>query len=383
MIKAGVGISGEPDARQAGRAAGQAALADLGTADAALLFAGPGYGDDISLLIDAAIEALGTEVVVGASAHGVLAGGQEHEEETAVAVMAWSGLESVPFLVADPSGDEAAACEEIAMRLEGAPRPEDLVVVLPDPRNLDADVFLPELSAALAPAQVVGAGAGDPLSDEPLQWMGRTVASGGVAGMVLRCRKRPRVHVTQACRPVTGLLTVTRARGHWVLELDGRPALDVFREVARGPLAEDLERAAGFILAALPADPRAEALEPGSYLVRHVVGFAPDEGAFALPIAPEPGSRIGLALREPQAAREDLKAMLELAGGGDPALGLYFDCCARGAGFFGVPGLEAAYLENSFRKTPIAGMFGSCEIGPIGGRPELLTYTGVLALIDG
>jgi small ligand-binding sensory domain FIST len=48
-----------------------------------------------------------------------------------------------------------------------------------------------------------------------------------------------------------------------------------------------------------------------------------------------------------------------------------------------VPGLEAAYLENSFRKTPIAGMFGSCEIGPIAGRPELLTYTGVLALVEG
>ena len=30
----------------------------------------------------------------------------------------------------------------------------------------------------------------------------------------------------------------------------------------------------------------------------------------------------------------------------------------------------------------ILGMLGSCEIGPIGGTAELLTYTGVLALID-
>ncbi len=383
MIRAGVGISGESDARRAGREAAEAALADLGTADGALLFAGPGYGDDVSLLLDAAVSALGTEVVVGASAHGVLAGGQEHEDETAVAVLAWSGLESLPFLVADPSGEEAAACEEIAMRLDGTPRPEDLVVILPDPRNFDPEAFLPELSAALAPAAVVGAGAGDPLSDEPLQWMGRSVASGGVAGMVLRGRRRPRIEVTQACRPVTELLTVTRARGHWVLELDGRPALEVFREVAGGPLAEDLERAAAFVLAALPGDPNAEALEPGGYLVRHVVGFAPEDNAFALPIAPELGTRVGLALREPESAREDLKAMLQRAGSGDPALGLYFNCSARGAGFFGVPGLEAAYLENAFRKTPIAGMFGSYEIGPICGRPELLTYTGVLALIDG
>ncbi len=46
-------------------------------------------------------------------------------------------------------------------------------------------------------------------------------------------------------------------------------------------------------------------------------------------------------------------------------------------------GLEAAYLESAFGSAPLAGMFGSCEIGPIGGRTELLTYTGVLALLDG
>ena len=65
-----------------------------------------------------------------------------------------------------------------------------------------------------------------------------------------------------------------------------------------------------------------------------------------------------------------------------PAFGLYLNCCARGASFFGVPGLEAAYLENRFGSVPIAGMFGSCEIGPVGGLTELLTYTGVLILVD-
>jgi small ligand-binding sensory domain FIST len=78
--------------------------------------------------------------------------------------------------------------------------------------------------------------------------------------------------------------------------------------------------------------------------------------------------------------------MLSGLSGGSPGLGLYFNCCARGAGFFGVAGLEAAYLENALGPLPIVGMFGSCEIGPIGapdnGVTELLTYTGVLALLD-
>ena len=69
-------------------------------------------------------------------------------------------------------------------------------------------------------------------------------------------------------------------------------------------------------------------------------------------------------------------------GGGQPAFGLYFDCCARGSALFGMAGLEAGYLESTFGATPIAGLFGSCEIGPIGPATELLTYTGVLALVD-
>ena len=92
--------------------------------------------------------------------------------------------------------------------------------------------------------------------------------------------------------------------------------------------------------------------------------------------------RIALAVRDREAARDDLKAMLQEFEGSPAALGFYFDCCARGSGFFGVEGLEAAYLERALGPTPLAGMFGSCEIGPIGDRAELLTYTGVLALID-
>ncbi len=346
------------------------------------MLAGAGYAGDTSLLVDAAAATLGTEALVGATSHGVFASGRQVEEPHSVAVLAWSGIDSLPFLLADPSGDEVGACEELADRLEGGPREEDLVVLLPDPRNFDPDAFLTASRELLAPARVVGAGSGDPLGGAPLQWCGRTVASGSVAGMVLRCGKPPRIGVTQACRPVTELLTVTRARGHWILELGGRPALDVYREVARGPLAADLRRAAAFVLAALPAEPLRDSLAPGSYLVRQVVGFDENANAFAIPEIVKPGERLALTVREPESAREDLKAMLGDIGPPPGALALFFDCCARGAGFFGVPGLEAAYLESALGSAPLAGMFGSCEIGPIGTRTELLTYTGVLALVD-
>ena len=379
-MRAGVGISNAREPRLAAEEAVEAALAGGLRPDSALLFLGPGFGRELPGVLDAAIGCLGTEAVVGVTAHGVLGCGHESEGTAAVAVLAQSGLEAHPFLISDLAGDEATAGAEIAAYLGGPPRSEDLIVLLPDPGALRADVLLQGIRAHLEPACIVGAGAADPTAEAPLLWCGRRRERGGLAGMVLRATRPPRIGVTQACRPTSDLLRVTRTQGHWILGLDGRPALDVYREVAGGPLAEDLRRAAAFLLVAIPRD-EADPLRPGGYVVRHVVGFAEGARAFAIPDVVKPGDQIALATREPEAAREDLKAMLERMGAAAPGLGLYFDCCARGSKLFGVPGLEAGYLDRAFGAAPLAGMFGSCEIGPIGATSELLTYTGVLALI--
>jgi small ligand-binding sensory domain FIST len=381
-LRAGLGVSLLPAARAAGVQAAEACLAAAGRADAALLLATPGRLGELPSLLAGATEALGTQAVVGASAHGLLAAGREYEQEPAVAVLAFADLIARPFLLTDLQGEEALAGEQIAALLGDAPCAEDLVIVLPDPRSLRPDPLLAGLRTALGPATLVGAGAMDAISHAPLQWCGQRIESAAVAGLALRLPRPPRVGVAQACRPASELFTVTRVRGNWILELDGRPALEVYREIAREPLAADLRRAAAFLLVALPSV-EAEELRPGSYLVRNVAGFATSENAFAIPERLAPGRRLALVQRDAEAAREDLKAMLGALAGGSPTCALYFDCCARGAGLFGVPDLEAAYLAQAFGPTPLLGMFGSCEIGPIAGRSELLTYTGVLARLDG
>jgi small ligand-binding sensory domain FIST len=385
VLRAGSGISGSTQAKNAAEEACAEALAQLGgAAQAAILFATPHYGDSLSELLDAATACLDCEALVGASAHGVLGRGQEIESRASVAVLAISGLDALPFLLPDLEGAEDVAGPEIAAQIAtnwgGPPRAEDLVVLLPDPRILHTGPLLAGVREALEPACIVGAGAADALAFPSRQWCGGKLETGALAGIVLRSQRAARIGVTQACQPVTELMTVTRCTGHWISELDGKPALDVYREKARGPLADDLQRAAASLLVALPSE--GEDLRPGGYRVRNVAGFATGPRAFAIPHEVSPGDRIALALREPETAREDLKAVLAGMGTGSPGLGLYFDCCARGSGFFGVPGLEAAYLEQAFGSTPLVGMFGSCEIGPVGAGTELLTYTGVLALLD-
>jgi small ligand-binding sensory domain FIST len=331
-------------------------------------------------MVEAAVASLGTEAIVGATAHGVMCGGRE-EEEQGVGVLALGGIEAHPFLVPELRRNAGTAGAEIAHALGRPPDERDLVLLLPDAAGADLAALVAAVRTAVAPAALVGAGAAQPLGAPSVQWCGRELMAGALTGLVLRGDAPPRIGVTQSCRPVSELMTVTRAEGNWILELNGKPALDVYREVARGPLAADLRRAAAFVLAALPRDPK-EPLRPGGYLVRHAVGFAEARRAFALPEAVARGGSLAFVLRDASAAREDMKTMLGSLGDRPPAFGLYLDCCARGVALFGIPGLEAAYLEGAFAPRPLLGMLGSCEIGPVGGTAELLTYTGVLALVD-
>ena len=383
MWSAGAGFASGADALRAAQEACRAAAEAAGGADAALLFAGPGLARESKALLEAARSELGTRQLVGGLAHGVLAQGREDEGGASVAALALRGLEAESFWIPELAGREERIVPELRARLDGAGSTGDLVVLIPDPQALRPQPLLEAVAEAAGGAAVVGAGAAEAPSQSPLLWSGGDSGSGGLAGLVLRGASRVRVGVTQACRPVTAAMEVTAARGPWVLELDGRPALDVYREAAGGVLAQDLARAAHSVMAALPVDPAAP-LPPGGYRVRNVGGFSEEKSAFAVADALSRGDALALVQREPETARDDLLAMLDGLGSGSEAAGLalYFNCCARGAGFFGVPGLESAYLSRALGETPLAGMFGSCELGPIAGRTELLTYTGVLAVLD-
>lgn len=385
-LSAGVGVSTAADPRRAAAQAARAARDQAGAAvDAALVFASAEHAELGPEVLEEVAEALGTETLAGASVQGLLARDLEGEAGPALGVAALGGIDAEAFLVDGSAVEDGRAAAEIARRID--PQPGDLVVLLSDPEALGDGSPLAGLASALAPARLVGAGAVDAAGGAALQWAGLSTATGAVAGMRLRGAAPARIGITQSCLPTTGLMSVTRANGHWVQELDGRPALDVFREVARGPLARDLRRAAAFVMAALPVAGAAasdrELLEPGGYRVRNIVGFDTESGAIAVAHRLGRGDRMALAVREPEAARADLKRMLARIAEPAPRLALYFDCVARGSNLFGIEGLEGGYLCSALARSPVLGVLGSFEIGPIGGATELLTYTGVLAALDG
>ena len=175
-------------------------------------------------------------------------------------------------------------------------------------------------------------------------------------------------------------MVITKAQENLIFEINDRPAFEVFVELVGKPFQQDLRRALAFVFVGLPPDPRQTEIEPGQYLVRNIIGLDAQRGILAVAQPVEAGQPLIFTLRDGQRARDDLGQMLERQGarleGRKPRLGLYFNCCARGSGLYGVPGIDTAYIKQALADVPVIGFFGNYEIGPMAGGNHLLTYTG-------
>lgn len=182
--------------------------------------------------------------------------------------------------------------------------------------------------------------------------------------------------LSQGCSPIGPDHVITSGDGQVILELDGRPALEVFKEDIGEILARDLNRCAGYIFAALPV----EGSDIGDYTVRNLLALDPESGAIAAAAHLAPGDRVLFCRRDPTTAVDDMRRMLAdlKARVGDRPVrgGLYVSCAARGPNQFNDPVTETQLIQETFGRFPMTGFFANGEFS----RDRIYAYTGVLTL---
>jgi len=201
------------------------------------------------------------------------------------------------------------------------------------------------------------------------------VVSGAVSGVLFAESVAVATAHTQGCTPIGPVHRITQANHNVLIQLDGRPALDVFEEDIGEVLARDLERAAGFIVAGLPV--------PGSdtrdYLVRNLVAVDPGQRLVAIGEHVREGEEILFCRRDGNAALEDLRRMLAdlKRRAPDGARGaIYVSCLGRGRHQFGDDSQELRIIAEELGDIPLVGFFANGEIF----HNRLYGYTGVLTL---
>jgi len=385
MLRIGVGLSAERDSERAAHEAVTAALRSGGLtrAELVLVFATTPHGPGFTAVSRTAGASAGTRDVVGCSAAGVLANDEDIEGGPGVAVLAVGGDVRVRrFFVPGLRGhaDEVAGTIADAVRdLPEAPGDDRVLLLFVDSYNFDAAGLLGGLARRLPAVRIVGGGASEDGSvGETSVFTADAVSSNAVAGALLSGPLRVSIDVSQAIRRVGPVRRVTKAVGNLVLELDGRPAYEAFAAIVPRPLLDDPRRALAVVLAGLGAG-------EGGIAVRHLVGVDAGRGAVAVADVVSEGQELFFGIRDAAAAREDLERMLEREvekwGAAVPAGALYVNCVGRGRRFYGVSGLDAAYIRRHFADLPVAGFFSGGEIGSRSGMPALHQYTGVLTVL--
>ena len=389
MIHAGVGQSADSSSEKAVAQAFAAAFAHAGVtrADLAFVVFTAEHMRDQELFRNAVSRAAGTARIIGSSAAGILTGAGEVEGShgVAVLVLASDRLRADAFLVESLRGrDDEAAGEITKIRLD--PAENLLTILMPDSYNGQAQQLLRALDNQAGYSPVVGAGSSESgIAGATFQLCGEKIATNAVAGVHLSGSFQWLIDITQGCQPISEPLLITKAEGNIIYEIDDRPAFEVFASVLKGPLLDDLRRALMYVFVGLPADQQRNTAAGGEYLVRNIIGLDSAKGVIGVADQVREGQSMIFTLRDGQPARDDLAQMLqrqaERLNGKKPAFGFYFNCCARGASLYGIPGIDSAYIRQVLGDFPLIGMFGGYELAPLGGANHLFAYTGVLALI--
>jgi small ligand-binding sensory domain FIST len=305
---------------------------------------------------------------VGTVGIGICATGREYMDEPAMAAMV-TDFEPGTYTVF--SGINAQSdIDTLTLKCGGAPAA--FAIVHADPYNRD----IPELITALAGKVESGFLVGGLTSSrrQNIQ-VADSLLEGGLSGVAFSDAVTVATRLTQGCMPVGTRHEVTASQRNVLVTLDGRPALEVFKEDIGGKLAKDLTQIGGHVFAGLPI----ENSDTGDYVVRNLVGIDPANQLVAIGDIVSPGSRLMFCRRDAGTAREDMGRMLDSIKAGlysRPRGGLYYSCLGRGPGLFGPEAGELDMIRNALGEFPLVGFFCNGEIS----HNRLYGYTGILTL---
>jgi small ligand-binding sensory domain FIST len=122
----------------------------------------------------------------------------------------------------------------------------------------------------------------------------------------------------------------------------------------------------------------------GDYIIRNLIGADPRTGVIVIGDIPRIGQTIQFQMRDEIAADEDLRELLSNSrnemGGNIPVAGLLFSCNGRGSNMFAESDHDAKRISEALNEMPLAGFFCNGEIGPIGSKTFLHSFTASLGL---
>lgn len=195
------------------------------------------------------------------------------------------------------------------------------------------------------------------------------------------------VEVLHGCKPASDYHTVTKADRNVVLEIDGRPALDVIGDMLGPDADRGWEEYPLFVTLGVNKGDKWAEYDEEKYANRLCMAIDKERKGLVM-FEPDltPGTEVQLMRRSVdfdyiRARAEKLAKKLEDR---KPFFAMYIDCMGRAGAYCGSAKEEGAEIQSVFgSRMPLLGMYTGVEIGPVGTSPQqALDWSGVLCVFS-
>lgn len=326
-------------------------------------------------------------LLAGCSSTGLIVGGREWEEKPGVALSLFSlpGADLRACRFNQKQVDEAGGPAYWRTKTGVAPGQANGWLVFADPFHLDAEAFLREWNGAYPGLPVVGGLACGEFSETTTQVYlnGEVLQEGGVA-IAIGGDVELMSMVSQGCTPIGETWIITKAEGNFIHEIANRPAYEVLAETFGSLSSREQLQARGNLFIGLVVNEYLEDFHRGDFLVRNILGADPNSGSIAVGAWPRQGQTLQFQRRDAAAADEDMKSMLDRVAGRLAGRRIYggclFSCNGRGHRLFGQMDHDAGLVRQKLGPVELTGFFCNGELGPVGDKTFLHSYTAALAL---
>ncbi|MEM8923767.1 MAG: FIST N-terminal domain-containing protein [Actinomycetota bacterium] len=336
-----------------------------------MVFASGAMIDSLDDVLDAFTTLLTPDVLIGTTAVGVVAGGEEVESADALSAWAATGVDARPLRLEALPGPLLTGLPD---RIE----PGSTLVVLADPYTYPVDALVDHVNDDHPGVAVVGG-----LSSAPggpgrnrLLLDDHALDEGAVAVLLPPGVATP--VVSQGCRPIGSPWVITEAEGQLVRTLGGRPAMERLSDTIEELADADRAIAARGLHAGLVANDRATTFDQGDFLIRGVLGAERASGAVAIGDRAEVGQVLQFQVRDEESASRELDRLLAPVRGRGA---IVFTCNGRGSHLFSTPNHDASRVSDAVGPA-VAGMFCAGELGPIAERNALHGFTATVLAFD-
>ena len=398
ISRIGVGHSVSADSRDAGRQCIERALGRRSGHSASWLLAFCGGKHDPSAFLRG-LRTLSPAPVIGGSAAGTITTSARGYGGLETAVAAFPRELGAPTVITEGAllSGEGVAGRRLGDRLAQVTQGGETVLLFYDsvastsPHTLHpASGLIEGIYEGLAGREIVLLGAGM-LTDLNLTdgyiFDGEQARKHAALAVVLPEAIAADTTILHGCIPVSSFLTVTNIEGAELLELDGRPALDVLEERLGRERWNDLhlELSLSVTLGQKQGDLFTR-YDENAYVNRLILRVDRARRSVTL-FEPDfrPGSLVQIMSRDNAlmlaSVRDGTAALMKRLESRRKLLWLYFDCAGRASARSGAEIEEADLLTAGLPgTTPLIGFYSGVEIAPLaGGRSRPLDWTGVLA----